>query len=71
MRWSAFRRRSGEAGLRGWLAKKIREIMATVSIPVMAKCALDILRRRKFCRSSASITSTNPKCSRCGRSSSR
>jgi len=41
-----------EAGSRMASPKKIREIMATVSIPVMAKCPLDILRRRKFCRSS-------------------
>jgi pyridoxal 5'-phosphate synthase pdxS subunit len=42
--------------------KKIREIMATVSIPVMAKCRMGILPRRKSCRNSESITSTSPRC---------
>jgi len=44
--------------------KVIREIMATVTIPVMARCASAILPKRKFCRRWKSISSTRAKYSR-------
>jgi len=72
MAWSASRRRFARRRVARMASPKIiREIMAAVDIPVMAKCRIGHFAEAQILQELASITLTSPKFSPRRRSASR